>query len=73
MAVLSLVLMLYAPFEWWSLFVNVLSWPLIGLMFALEWIVRRVVYTELPPHTPLHIVTSILAYQRHTAPGPRTG
>ena len=73
MAILSLVLMLYAPFEWWSLFVNVLTWPLIGLMFAAEWLVRRVVYPELPPHTPLHIVTRILAYKRHTAPGSRTG
>ena len=35
MAALSLILMLYAPFEWWSLFVNVLTWPLIGVMFAL--------------------------------------
>ena len=37
MAALSLILMLYAPFEWWSLFVNVLTWPLIGAMFAIEW------------------------------------
>ena len=64
MAGLSLVLMLYAPFEWWSLFVNVLSWPLIGLMFLAEWVVRRVGFKELPPHTPLHIATKILAYQR---------
>ena len=64
MAGLSLVLMLYAPFEWWSLFVNVLSWPLVGLMFALEWMVRRFGFKELPPHTPLHIVGRIVAYQR---------
>ncbi len=38
--------MLYAPFEWWSLFVNVLSWPLIGVMFAAEWLVRRVAFPE---------------------------
>jgi uncharacterized membrane protein len=64
MAGLSLVLMLYTPFEWWSLFVNVLMWPVIGMMFALEWIVRRFAFKELPPHTPLHIVASIVAYQR---------
>ena len=64
MAGLSLVLMLYAPFEWWSLFVNVLSWPLVGMMFALEWMVRRFGFKELPPHTPLHIVARIVAYQR---------
>jgi uncharacterized membrane protein len=64
MAGLSLVLMLYAPFEWWSLFVNVLSWPLVGMMFAVEWMVRRFGFKELPPHTPLHIVGRIVAYQR---------
>jgi uncharacterized membrane protein len=64
MAGLSLVLMLYAPFEWWSLFVNVLSWPLIGMVFVVEWMVRRFGFKELPPHTPLHIVASIVAYQR---------
>ena len=64
MAGLSLVLMLYAPFEWWSLFVNVLTWPLIGLMFIAEWVVRRVGFNDLPPHTPLHIAAKILAYQR---------
>jgi uncharacterized membrane protein len=67
MAGLSLVLILYAPFEWWSLFANVLTWPLIGLMFAAEWMVRRFGFTELPAHTPLHIVATILAYQRQMA------
>ena len=64
MAALSLVLMLYAPFEWWSLFVNVLTWPLIGAMFVVEWVVRRLGFKELPSHTPLRIATKILAYQR---------
>lgn len=71
MGALSLVLILLAPFEWWSLFVNVLTWPLLGVMFATEWVVRRVGYPQLPAHTPLHIVTRILAYQRHI--GARTG
>ncbi|HVG04598.1 MAG TPA: hypothetical protein VM937_06615 [Burkholderiaceae bacterium] len=75
MAVLSLLLMLYAPFESWSLFVNVLTWPLIGVMFAVEWIVRRVGFKELPPHTPLDIATKVFAYQRQVAMriGPHTG
>jgi uncharacterized membrane protein len=34
MAVTSAVLALAAPFAWWSLFVNVLSWPLIGVFFC---------------------------------------
>jgi uncharacterized membrane protein len=76
MAGLSLVLILYAPFEWWSLFVNVLMWPLVGMMFAVEWMVRRFAFKELPPHTPLHIVSSIFAYQRragHMRAARRTG
>jgi uncharacterized membrane protein len=64
MAALSLLLVLYAPFEWWSLFVNVLTWPLVGMMFAAEWMLRRFGFKELPPHTPLHIVTTTVAYLR---------
>lgn len=64
MAAMSLVLMLYAPFEWWSLFVNVLMWPLVALMFTAEWVVRRIGFRDLPAHGPLHIATKIFAYQR---------
>ena len=64
MAALSLLLMLYAPFEWWSLFINVLSWPLIGVMFIAEWIVRVACFRKLPRHTPLYIAARIFAYQR---------
>src|SRR5918993_221159 len=64
MAGLSLLLILYAPFAWWSLFINVLSWPLIGLMFIAEWLVRVVCFRQLPRHTPLYIVTKILAFHR---------
>lgn len=67
LACVSLLLMLYAPFEWWSLFVNVLTWPLIGVMFAGEWVVRRLVFKQLPPHTPLYILVRVLAYQRQAA------
>jgi uncharacterized membrane protein len=67
MAGLSLLLMLYAPFAWWSLFINVLSWPLIGLMFIAEWLVRLVCFRQLPRHTPLYIAMKILAYQRQMA------
>jgi len=67
MAGLSLLLILYAPFEWWSLFVNVLSWPLIAVMFIAEWLLRVVCFRRLPRHTPLYIATRILAYQRQMA------
>ncbi len=66
-AILSLLLILFAPFHWWSLFSNVLTWPLIGIMFAAEWLVRRVCFPELPPHTPLNIAAKIFAYRRRAA------
>jgi uncharacterized membrane protein len=72
MALSSLLLMLYAPFEWWSLFVNVLTWPLIGLMFAAEWAVRRAAFPDLPAHTPMYIATRVFAYRRHAATAQRT-
>ena len=67
MAAASLLLILYAPYEWWSLFVNVLTWPLFGLMFIVEWLVRRVGFPHLPAHTPLAIVAMVFAYQRRRA------
>jgi len=74
LACVSLLLMLYAPFEWWSLFVNILTWPLIGAMFAAEWIVRRLAFKQLPPHTPFYILVRVLAYQRQVAhPRSRAG
>lgn len=64
MATASLMLIIYAPYEWWSLFVNVLTWPLIGVMFIAEWLLRRVGFPHLPAHTPLAIVAMVFAYHR---------
>lgn len=63
-AAVCLLLILFAPFSWWSLFSNVLTWPLIAGMFAAEWIVRRIAFPQFPPHTPLGIAAKIFAYQR---------
>jgi len=63
-AAVALLLILFAPFSWWSLFSNVLTWPLIGGMFAAEWLVRSIGFPQLPPHTPLDIAAKIFAYQR---------
>lgn len=63
MAATSLVLSLTAPFVVWSFFVNVLTWPLTAAVFLLEWAYRRNFRPELPPHTPLQILASILAYR----------
>ena len=62
MAVTCAVLALAAPFSWWSLFANVLSWPLIGAFFCGEYLVRRIWFPHLPPHTPLQTIASALAY-----------
>jgi uncharacterized membrane protein len=67
MAVACAVLALVAPFAWWSLFANVLSWPLIGAMFCLEYLVRRVLFPHLPDHTPLQTIASTLAFPRLAA------
>jgi uncharacterized membrane protein len=62
MALTSALLALAAPFAWWSLFANVLSWPLIGAMFIGEYVVRRVWFAHLPQHTPSQTIASALAY-----------
>lgn len=42
MAVVSIGLFLWAPLGHWSVFANLLTAPLIGLLFVVEYIVRRV-------------------------------
>ena len=44
----SLVLFLFARLEAWSLFVNVLNFPLVVLMFAGEYLVRVLLHPEHP-------------------------
>ena len=62
MALACAVLALAAPFSWWSLFANVLSWPLIGAFFCTEYLIRRRWFPHLPDHTPLQTISSALAY-----------
>ncbi len=63
LAVTAIALALLAPFVVWSLFVNVLTWPLIGSMFVLEWVIRRLFFRDLPAHTPLQTLASTLAFR----------
>jgi uncharacterized membrane protein len=60
-AAISALLAAFAPFAWWSLFANVLSWPLVLLFFCVEYIVRRVFFRDLPNHTPLQTLAAALA------------
>jgi len=62
MGLICAVLALAAPFSWWSLFANVLSWPLIGAFFCGEYLVRRIGFPHLPGHTPLQTIAAALAY-----------
>lgn len=56
---ISSVLFLLAPIEYWSIFANFLSFPLILLMFAAEFLVRLRVLPNLENHS---IVDGMLAY-----------
>ena len=62
MATTCAVLAVAAPFSWWSLFANVLSWPLIGAFFCAEYFIRRTWFPNLPDHTPLQTIGTALAY-----------
>lgn len=42
----SLLLFAFGPLRWWSYFINFLSWPLVGLMFAAEYAVRRLRFRD---------------------------
>lgn len=60
MALLSLLLFRLAPPAVWSWFANILTLPLVGLMFALEYAVRVRV---LPPEDHLGITSAVRAYR----------
>jgi uncharacterized membrane protein len=62
MAAMSLLLALTGPFVVWSLFVNVLTWPLIGMMVLGEWLYRRAFRGDLPARTPPEILAATCAY-----------
>ena len=53
------------PFEWWSLFANLLNYLLVGALFALEYVVRRRVFPQQPYRNFAEFI------QRLVAVGPR--
>lgn len=57
--VLSLLIFIFGSIEVWSLFANVLNWPLVILMFAVEYACRKRVNRDFPHAT---IKESIDAY-----------
>jgi uncharacterized membrane protein len=72
LAFASAVLAVHASFETWTLVVNLLSWPLIGAGFVLEWALRRIWFPGLPPSTPAQVVGAVLRYASGT-PAARAG
>ncbi len=60
MALVSLLLFWLAPPPIWSWFANILTLPLVGLMFALEYLVRIRV---LPPEDHLGLTSAFRAYR----------
>jgi uncharacterized membrane protein len=57
---LSVALFLFAPREIWSLHANVLTGPLLGLMFLIEMAIRRFV---LPPHERPSLMAVVRAWR----------
>jgi uncharacterized membrane protein len=61
----SLLLFAFAPIAVWSVFANLLTLPLVALMFAAEYAVRLAV---LPPGERSNILDAVRAYWRSTPP-----
>lgn len=64
MIVISSLLFFLAPLAIWSIFVNFMTLPLVGLMFLAEFLVRRRVLSNLPPS---HILDAVRAYLNRSA------
>lgn len=62
MALASAALVWLAPFATWSLFVNVLSWPMTAALFLGEYLLRRFALPHLPAHTPVQILAGMFAH-----------
>ncbi|MBK8524000.1 MAG: hypothetical protein IPL58_07655 [Betaproteobacteria bacterium] len=62
-ALLSTGLFLFAPPEIWSMHANLLTWPLVGLLFAAEHLWRM---HALPPEERPGLVDIIRSFRRHS-------
>jgi uncharacterized membrane protein len=60
MASVSVLLFFLAPLEIWSVFANILTLPLVALMFVVENLVRR---RTLPPEDQLGLFAAVHAYR----------
>jgi uncharacterized membrane protein len=58
--IVSVLLFAFAPLEVWSAFVNLLNLPLLGLMFAGQWIYRNVRHPEFPRATTSQAIEAFI-------------
>ncbi|MBI2307312.1 MAG: hypothetical protein HYU78_08415 [Rhodocyclales bacterium] len=71
MVATSVLLFAFASIETWSVFANLLTWPLVGAMFVVEGGVRRLL---LPPEERLGLLATIATYRKSMAMRtPRSG
>lgn len=63
MALTSTALFFWAPINTWSIFANFMTWPLVGLMFVVEYVVRR---WRLPELRHTRLLDAVRAY-RHAS------
>ncbi|BCM25131.1 COG4648 family protein [Methyloradius palustris] len=66
MAAISTLLFFMAPLTTWSIFANFLILPLTALMFALEYLARRIALPDVPSG---HILDAVRAYRNASARG----
>jgi uncharacterized membrane protein len=64
MIMISSLLFFLAPLAVWSVFVNFMTLPLVGLMFLAEFLLRRRILSNLPPS---HILDAVRAYLNRSA------
>lgn len=62
--IISTVLFFLAPLPVWSFFVNFLTLPLVALMFAGEFLVRRRILSDLPTS---HVLDAVRVYMKNSA------
>lgn len=58
----SIGLFYWAPLSWWSAFINLFAWPLVGVMFIAEYGVRRMYH---PEFEKVSIADTIRAFSDH--------
>jgi uncharacterized membrane protein len=62
MCTISLGLFFVGPLSWWSAFINLLTWPLVGVMFVTEFAFRR---WRHPHFEKVTLIQGLMAFTNH--------